>query len=373
LTESNKRSEKTGLDPGSLIHIGQRKSEKVKIAVIDYNSELYEEKDLKIVEDSYHYKDKTTISWININGLHETDILEKLGNHFEIHPLVLEDILNTNQRPKIDESNDYIFVVLKMLDYGQSLSIADAQNKQNNKKNLEIETEQISIIIGKNFVISFQENEGDVFTPVRKRLINDKSRIRKAGADYLAYSLIDAIVDNYFLILENLEEQVDLLEDELLERPTQNTLQEINRIKRDVIFLNRAIWPLREVIGALIRSDCYLIEKNTILYLRDVYDHIVQLIDTLENFKDLISQMVDIYLSSINNKMNEVIKVLTIIATVFMPLTFIAGLYGMNFNTEISPWNMPELNWYFGYPVILLIMAVITIAMLIYFRKKQWI
>lgn len=355
----NKRSGKTGLAPGSLIHIGAKKSEKVEITVIDYNSEVYNEKELKTIEEVYPYRDSPTASWININGLHETNILEKIGNHFGVHPLVLEDILNTNQRPKIDEFEDYIFVVLKMLTY----------NEQKQK----IESEQISIIIGYNFVISFQEQSGDVFEPLRKRLTNEKSRIRKCGADYLAYAILDAIVDNYFIILEHLEERVDLLEDSLLKNPSQNTLHEINRIKREVIFLTRSIWPLREVIGTLSKGDSTLIDKNTLLYIRDVYDHIVQLIDTLENFKDLISQMLDIYLSSINNKMNEIIKVLTIIATVFMPLTFIVGLYGMNFNTETSPWNMPELNWYWGYPFTLLTMAFIAIIMLFFFKKKKWI
>jgi magnesium transporter len=288
-----------------------------------------------------------------VDGLHQVEILEKLGECYGLHPLVLEDILNTDQRPKTEDYGEYIYIVLKMLDY--------------NDKSNEIEPEQMSLILGPNFVFSFQEREGDTFNPIRERIRNNKGRIRKMGADYLAYTLLDSIVDNYFIILEKLGEKIEFLEEKLVTRPTPETLQVIHYLKREMISFRKAVWPLREVVSGLERGEASLIKEATRIYLRDVYDHTIQTIDTIETYRDMVSGMLDIYLSSVSNRLNSVMKVLTIIATIFMPLTFLAGVYGMNFK------YMPELEWRWGYPVTWLIMAGIGISMLIYFRKKRWL
>lgn len=348
-----KRSHKTGLPPGTLVHVGERKAEKVKIIILDYDEAQFEEKEAKIIEETFPFKDKPTVTWVNIDGLHEAEIIEKLGSHFGLHPLLLEDILNTDQRPKMEDYGDYIFIVLKML--------YPDENKD------EIEAEQVSLILGSNFVISFQEREGDVFDPVRDRIRKSKGRIRKAGSDYLAYALLDAIVDNYFLILENVGEKIEDTEQQLATNPSPETLQYIRELKNEMIFLRKSVWPLRELINGLERCESTLIHESTGLYLRDVYDHTIQIIDTVESYRDMISGMVDIYLSSVSNKMNEVMKVLTIFASIFIPLTFIAGIYGMNFEF------MPELNWRWGYFALLGFIAIVGISLLVYFKRKRWL
>lgn len=348
-----KRSEKSGLPPGTLVHIGKKKAKEVKITLIDYDEVHFEKKELKTIEECFVYKEKPTVTWINVDGLHQVEILEKLGNCYSLHPLVLEDILNTEQRPKMEDYGEYLYIVLKMLE-------------DNNKTN-EILTEQISLIVGSNFVISFQEREGDVFDPIRERIRSGAGRTRKMGADYLAYTLVDSIVDNYFVILEKLGEKIEFLEEKLVNQPTSETLQTIHRLKREMIFLRKAVWPLREVINGLERGESSLIQQSTGIFFRDVYDHTIQVIDTIETYRDMVSGMLDIYLSSVSNRLNAVMKVLTIIATIFMPLTFLAGLYGMNFK------YMPELEWRWGYPAILLLMLMIGGFMLIYFRRKKWL
>ncbi|MFC1913910.1 magnesium/cobalt transporter CorA [Chloroflexota bacterium] len=348
-----KRSGKAGLPPGTLVHVGERKVEKVKITILDYDEAQFEEKEAKTIEESFPFKDKPTVTWINIDGLHEVEIIEKLGSHFGLHPLLLEDILNTEQRPKMEDFGDYIFVVLKMLYSGENKG--------------EIEAEQVSLILGSNFVISLQEREGDVFNPVRDRIRKNKGRIRKAGSDYLAYALLDAIVDNYFLILENVGEKIEDTEQQLASNPSPETLQYIRELKNEMIFLRKSIWPLRELINGLERCESTLIHESTGAYLRDVYDHTIQIIDTVESYRDMISGMVDLYLSSISNKMNEVMKVLTIFAAIFIPLGFLAGVFGMNFQ------YMPGLEWHWGYPTLLAGMAIIGIGMLVYFRIKRWL
>ena len=348
-----KRSEKESLPPGTLVYVGEKKVEKVIITVFDYDSERYEEKEFESIEECFPYKNSPSVTWINIDGIHQVEMMEKIGTHFGIHPLVMEDILNTGQRPKMDDMDDYIFVVSKMLNY--------------NKEEDEIDADQISIILGQNFVISFQEKGGDVFEPLRKRIRKNKGDIRKRGADYLAYALLDSVVDNYFTILEKIEERIEFLGEELIENPSTQTLQEIQRLKRELIFLRKSIWPLREVISGLERRESPLIKETTVIYLRDVYDHTIQVIETMETFRDLLSGILDVYLSSISNKMNEVMKVLTIIATIFIPLTFIAGVYGMNFRF------MPALEWHWGYFATLFAMAFIGIVMVFYFKKKKWL
>jgi len=347
------RSKKAGLPPGTLIHIGAQKTKEPKITIIDYDETHFQERETKAIEECFLFKDQPTVTWVNIDGLHQIQILEKLGECYGLHPLVLEDILNTDQRPKVDDHGDYLYIVLKML--------------HDKGKGGQIEAEQISLIVGPNFVFSFQESEGDVFDPIRERLRNGKGRIRKMGADYLAYSLLDAIVDYYFAILEKLGERVEFLEEELVTNPKTQTLQEIHHPKSEMIFLRKVVWPLREVIGALERGESPLIQKATSVYLRDVYDHTIQAIDTVETFRDMVSGMLDIYLSSVSNRLNAVMKVLTIIATVFMPLTFLAGVYGMNFK------HMPELEWRWGYPLVWAVMIGIGGVMLVYFKKKKWL
>ena len=354
-----KRSHKTGLPPGTLVHVGTKKVEKTKITVIDYDSGTCEEKELNTIEECFPYRDKKTITWINIDGVHQMDVIEKIGKHFNLHPLVLEDIVNTGQRPKIEDFDDYLFVVLKML--------------YRNEKEQETQAEQVSVIIGPNFVITFQEKVGDVFSPVRERIRNGKGRIRKMGSDYLAYALIDSIVDNYFVILENLGEEIEEMEKKLVGDPKPQILQSVNRLKTELLFLRKLIWPLREVISGLQRGESSLIQETTGIYLRDVYDHTIQVIDTIETFRDLASGMFDTYLSSVSNKMNEVMKVLTIIATIFIPLTFVAGIYGMNFNPEVSLFNMPELNWKYGYVMSIGIMVLVALVMVYYFKRKKWL
>ncbi len=348
-----KRSKKAGLPPGTLIHIGEKKTEELKITVIDYDETNVQEREIKRIEECFLLKDKRMVTWINLDGLHQIEVLEKLGECYGIHPLVLEDVLNTDQRPKMEDYGEYVYVVLNMLSY--------------NDKSNEILTEQVSLILGSNFVFSFQEREGDVFDPVRERIRMGKGRMRRMGADYLAYALLDAVVDNYFIILERLGERIELLEDKVVSQPKPETSQAVHHLRREMIFLRKAVWPLRDVINGLERGDSPLIQQSTGIYLRDVYDHTVQAIDTIETYRDMLSGMLDIYLSSISNRTNAVMKVLTIIATIFMPLTFLAGIYGMNFKF------MPELEWRWGYPFIWSVMIGIGVFMLIYFRKRKWL
>ena len=354
-----KVSKTAGLVPGSLVYVGDEPKTKPKITIIDYGQEHFQEKEAKNVEDCFPFKEFPTVTWINIDGIHDTGIISRIGNHFEIHHLIQEDIVNTAQRPKIEEFDKFIFVVLKMLYY--------------NKDENEIQAEQVSLILASNCVISFQEKEGDVFNALRERIRNGKGRIRKSGPDYLAYSLLDSIVDSYFLILEKLGEKIESMEDELIADPTPKKLQVIQNLKSDMIFLRKSIWPLREIISALQRTESDLINKSTAIYMKDLYDHTIQVIDTIESLRDMVSGMLDIYMSSISNRMNEVMKTLTIIATIFIPITFVAGIYGMNFNPETSLLNMPELNWKFGYIFVWVIIGLMALSMIVYFKRKKWL
>ena len=296
---------------------------------------------------------ENSITWINIEGVHHPETIERIGRCYGIHPLTLEDIVNTEQRPKIEEYDDYLFVVLKTFDY----------EKHDQKPAMD----QISLVLKSNMVMSFEERSDEICTIVKNRIRSGKGRIRKEGSDYLAYSLIDAIVDHYFNVLEELGEGIELLEEELIANPTKTTLQQIHRRKRQMIQFRRAVWPLREAVGSLLRGESAVIQKATLIYLRDVYDHLIHVIDTIEIYREMLAGMIDIYLSSISNRMNEVMKVLTVIATIFMPLTFIAGVYGMNFK------YMPELEWRLGYPAVLLLMAAVVVYMLFYFRRRKWL
>lgn len=348
----HKISQKTGLAPGTLMYTGDKKEEAVEITVLDFDSDNYEEKKVARVEDCAACKESETMTWINFSGIHHVNVVEKAGAIFDLHPLILEDILNLAQRPKVEDFDNYTFTVLKMLRIDEDGDIS---------------AEQVSILTGKNLVITFQEESGDVFEPVRKRIREAPRRVRMIHPDYLTYAIIDAVVDNYFFVLEHLGEWIEELEEVLLDKPTRATLKEVHNLKQSLIFIRKSVWPMREIIGGLIRGDSPVFREETSMYLRDVYDHTVQVIETLDNFRDMIAGMIDIYMSNASNRMNEVMKVLTIIATIFIPLTFIAGIYGMNFV------NMPELGWRYGYFAVLGLMLAIFVLMLIYFRKKEWI
>jgi magnesium transporter len=349
---TRKSTRKTGLPPETLVYTGDKIQEAIKIHVIDYDELNFQETELTNVEACIPYKNKPTVTWVNVDGVHNVPMLEKLGDCFGLHRLVMEDIMNTDQRPKMEDFDDYLYIVFKMLSIGKSG---------------EIVTEQTSIILGSSFVLSFQEGvEGDVFNLIRDHLRNSKGRIRKMGADYLAYSLLDATVDNYFVVLEKIGEKIELLETELIENPTQKTVQKIYQLKRELIFLHNAVWPLREAVNALWKHESLLIREPTAPYLRDVYDHVIHVLDSVDIYREMISGMLDMYLSSVSNRLNAVMKVLTIIATIFMPLTFIVGVYGMNFK------YLPELEWRYGYPLVWLVMLGITGFMLYYFKRKKW-
>jgi magnesium transporter len=354
-----KKSKLVGQAPETLLYEGKSKTENIKITVFDYDEKVCTEKEVKDVEECFTFKDKPTVTWINVDGIHRIDILEKLSACYLVHHLVLEDILNINQRPKTEDFGEYIYIIAKMLSYD------DAGE--------DIIEEQVSIILGKNFLITFQEEkQGDVFDVIRQRIRTGKGRIRKMGPDYLAYALLDAIIDNYFVILEKIGEKIESLEESLVLNPNTSTLQSINKLKRNLIFLRKSVWPLREVVRTITQTESPLIREQALVYYRDIYDHVIQTADTIEAFRDTVSGMLDIYLSSLSHRLNEVMKVLTIIATIFIPLTFIAGIYGMNFNTQRSAFNMPELNWPFGYLFALFLMAVMASGMLLYFKRKKW-
>ncbi|HAR64578.1 MAG: magnesium and cobalt transport protein CorA [Candidatus Margulisiibacteriota bacterium] len=347
-----KKSKKIGLPPGTPIHLGEKKTDKTKITLIQYDENQLQELETDKFEKILSNKNDTAINWINIDGVSQIEIIEIISKQFGLHPLTLEDIASTGQRPKIEDYGDYIFLVLKTF-------YCDVRDK-------EISSEQISIILGSNFVISFQERSSNIFDPIKDRIRQIGSHIRKKGADYLVYSLLDTIVDNYFLVLEESGDKIENIERILITNPEAKTLRSIYSLKREIMFLRKSVWPLREVCNSIERLESPLISQSTKIYLRDVYDHSFQIIDTIETFRDMLSNMLDIYLSSISNKMNEIMKVLTIISTIFIPLTFIAGVYGMNFE------NMPELHWKWGYYFVLFFMAIIVVSMIIYFRRKKW-
>jgi len=349
-----KRSAKAGLPPGTLVHIGAKKVGESRIRILDYDESSVRESKKASLSECMPFRDTASVTWIDIEGLQNIQLLEGLGSCYGLHPLILEDILNTDQRPKSDDMESYIYVVLKMLDF--------------DPRSLEIVSEQVSLVFGRNYVISLQEGrEGDLFEPLRERIRGNKGRIRKLGPDYLAYALLDTIIDHYFVILEKFAERIEALEEELVSDPRSETLHQIHRLKREMIFLRKSAWPLREVVSVLEKSESDLIRPATKIFLRDIYDHAIHIIDSIETYREMLSSMLDIYLSSVSNRMNQVMKVLTIIATIFMPLTFLAGIYGMNFK------YMPEIGWRWGYPLLLLIMFGVAGVMVYFFKKKNWL
>ena len=342
-----------GQIPGSIIYTGKKDTHKLFIESFDYNKEQCTEKTLNSVQESFEYKLTDSITWINLNGLNHVGEIEKLGEHYGLHPLVLEDIVNISQRPKIDEYDNYLFVVLKMLYY-------DANEK--------IVSEQVSFVLGKNYVLSFQESEGDVFDSVRNRIRQAKGRVRTLQADYLLYVLIDAIVDHYFSVIETLGDKIEDFETAIFSGEVDDDIsQKIQNLKREILRVRRSIFPLREVISRIEKNENRLILRKTITYYRDIYDHLIQVSDNIDIYREMIWSLMDMYMTTISNKMNEVMKVLTIMASIFIPLTFIAGIYGMNFE------YIPELQYKYSYFILLGVMFVIFIGMLIYFKRKKWL
>lgn len=346
-----KRSKKTGLAPGTLIHIGERRTERVTIALFNYAGARCDEHVVTDVNELRLPADET-VTWVNVGGVHKVDVLEAFGKHFGLHSLLLEDIANTDQRPKLDDYETYFFLVLKMLMLSERGDIV---------------VEQVSFVLGRNYVLSFQENGADVFHSVRDRLRGGKGRLRQNGSDYLLYALIDAVVDQYFAVLEMLGERIESLQERVISDPKPDTLKDIHALKRQLLFVRRAVWPLREAMNNLSRSECPFVHDPTKVFFRDVYDHVVQIVDTIETLREMVSASLDIYLSSVSYRLNTVMRVLTVITTIFMPLTFIAGIYGMNFE------YMPELKWPWGYPIALSLMGVVAAVMLIGFRRKKWL
>ncbi len=343
---------KAGLSPGSLIYTGQHQDEDCRVSAMQYDAGACQEQVVEDLDLLTSLRRAPETLWVDIEGIHEVTVLETLGRTFKLHPLLLEDIMNTDHRPKLEDYGDYLFLVLKALEH--------------DRESGELKIEQISLVLGHNFVISLREGKGELFEPVRLRLRNGKGNLRKMGPDYLAYALIDVVVDNYFVLLEGIGEEIDSVEEELISRPTPRTLLKINSLKKEMLYVRKSLWPLREVINLLDRGESDLISDAVDRYLKDVYDHMVQVLDTVETYRDMLSGLLDIYLSSVSNKINEVMKVLTIIATIFIPLTFIVGVYGMNFR------NMPELDLSWGYGAVWLVMLSIAAAMVMYFRRRKW-
>ncbi|MBU0662572.1 MAG: magnesium/cobalt transporter CorA [Candidatus Diapherotrites archaeon] len=343
---------KAGTSPGTVVYVGRKKTGTVKMKLIDYKGGSFTEKEIISAKECAEFASKPTVTWLDVTGVHDTEALSEIGKIFNTHHLILEDVANTTQRPKMEDYEKQLFIVLKMI-------------QSSEKGRLSIE--QVSIVLGPNYVLSFQEREGDVFEPVRERLRKGKGRMRNRGADYLAYTIMDAVIDNYFIILEAVGEKIETLEEEVMRSPSQKTLHQIHGLRRDLIFLRKSIWPLREVISRMQRDESSLIKGETGVYLRDLYDHTIQVIDNVESYRDMVSGMLDVYLSSISNRMNEVMKVLTIIATIFIPLTFLAGVYGMNFEF------MPELKIWWAYPAVWAVMLSVAVLMFFYFRKKAWL
>ncbi|MFX1389933.1 MAG: magnesium/cobalt transporter CorA [Promethearchaeota archaeon] len=350
---TSKRKKKIGLPPGTLIYTGDKIAEKTTIKLTDYNENLYNLKEFEDIQINLTKIESPFIRWIDVYGIAKVKVIEEIGHQFDLHPLVLEDILSPNQRSKLEDYGNYIFAVLKKLIW--------------NPETQDFEHEQISLILGENYVISFQERDTKIFNPIYERIQVPKGRVRMMGADYLFYVLIDIIIDDYFIVLEKVGEEIENLEDTLIKNPEPETLQYIYRLKRSSIELRKSIWPIREVINKLQREQSNLIKDDLQIYLRDIYDHVFRITDLLENYRDIIFGMLDMYLSSVSNRMNDIMKVLTIISTVFIPLSFLAGFYGMNFL------YMPEFSNPLAYPLLIIIMITIALVMLYFFKRKRWI
>ncbi len=353
------RQKKTGAPPGSLHYVGEQYVEEMRFHITHYSPDHLEHTEINNPQELRTYLDKEGITWIRVHGLHEIDQIKELGKIFDLHPLVMEDILNTGQRPKTDDYDDYLYHVLRLLYY-------------DDEKN-EMYSEQLSLLYGEKYLITFQESDYPYFKNVRERLKKSDSRLRNSGTDYLTYAILDTTVDYYLHVMERFGDKVIQLEYEVLDDPDEEVLSEIHHLRRELLELRKTISPVRELLNGLLRLEHPLIDENNKIYYEDVYDHAVLLMDSMQNNRDMLVGSFDTYMSNVSNRMNEVMKVLTIIATIFIPLTFIVGIYGMNFNPEVSPYNMPELNMYYGYPITMALMAVITLLMIYYFKRKDWI
>jgi magnesium transporter len=347
-----RRSRKTGLAPGSPVHVGEKRTGAVAISLFQYNQDTVIEKKAASAEECLAAETPSVITWINVDGLHDVELIEKIGSLHQLHPLTTEDIVNTEQRPKMEDYGDYLYIVMKTFNHTKGTE--------------NLESSQVSLILKPDLVMSFQEMESDVFDPLRERIRKGKGRIRKMGSDYLAYGLMDCVIDRYFTVAEDLSDRIEGVQEELVGRPSRSTLQTIYDIKHELIVLRKFVWPLRDFLSSMWRGETGLIQDQTRIYLRDIYDHAVQIIETTETFRETLSGMIDIYLSSISNKMNEIMKVLTIIATTFIPLTFITGFYGMNFE------KMPGKDSLEGFVATVLVMLAVVVGMLSYFRKRKW-
>ncbi|MEZ5503447.1 MAG: magnesium/cobalt transporter CorA [Halioglobus sp.] len=345
-------SEKSGLGPGSLVHVGDVHEAGSRITLVDYSADHCQKHAAASLEDILSYRDTASVTWVIVEGLSDLSIIESIGANFDIHPLVLEDILNTHQRPKLEEHESYLFVVLKSL--------------QPDEEEFSVVYEQVSLLVMKNFIFTFKEKADGLLDPLLKRLENSRGRFRSTGADYLMYTILDMIVDLNFDIMDQLEETLTSLEDEIFSNPTPAALGKIHEIKREIIKMRRYISPIRDLLAGILRSESAMVDPTTHIYLRDVHDHVLRIIESLETHRDILSGLTEIYLSTISSKMNEIMKVLTVFASVFIPLTFITGIYGMNFE------SMPELKWAWGYPAVWGVFITTTVALYVYFRKKGW-
>ncbi|MBT8254129.1 MAG: magnesium/cobalt transporter CorA [Flavobacteriaceae bacterium] len=344
---------KVGQVPGTMIYTGSKESKDICIEVFNYSSEKLEHQKLSEVGKAINITRSNDIAWWNVNGLNHIEALETIGKHYDLHPLVLEDIVNINHRPKIDEYEDFIFIILKMIYYDKDENLV---------------SEQVALVLGSDYVISFQEAEGDVFDEVRQRLINTKGRVRFMHSDYLLYALIDSIVDHYFVVIETLGDKIVDLENILFEGDVRQSLvQDIQALKREVLRVRRAIFPVRELVNKIEKYENDLITDKSKLYYRDIYDHVIQVTEHVEIYREMISGLMDMHMNALSNRMNEVMKVLTVMASIFIPLTFIAGIYGMNFE------NIPELKYPYAYFILWGVMLAIVIFMVIYFRRKKWL
>lgn len=346
------RRKPAGTSPGTVMYVGEERTDPVVITQIAYDAQGITGPTPVTAADVRPSPPGSPMVWYTIDGVHDTEVLRTIGENFQLHPLVLEDIANTAQRPKIEDFENYIFIAMKMITF--------------DKEAKDLVAEHVSIIVGQGFVLAFLEDEGDVFEPIRARIKAGKGKIRKFGADYLAYALMDAVIDNYFDVLEDIGEEIEELEDEVVHSPSPRTLHTVHRLKRELIFLRRAVWPMREIASSLLRDESELVSNETRIYLRDLYDHSVHVMDTVETLRDIVAGMLDVYLSSVSNKLNEVMKVLTVMSSVFIPLTFVAGVYGMNFQF------MPELQWRYGYPTVMGGMALVAVGLLLAFRRRGW-
>ncbi len=347
------QSSKAGLAPGSLVYLGDERASKVSIQIMDYDAESLKEVTVSSSQKCEEYLEKPTVTWMHVTGLHDTSIIEKFGKLLDIHELVLEDVLNTAQRPKYEDHGDLIFIVVKKLHW-----IPEEDD---------VLAEHVAVLIGNGYVLSFQESEQDVFDAVRERIRTSTGRARKVGADYLGYALIDSIVDDYYIVLEHVDDRVEMIHESVTKNANTETLKVIQRLRKELVYVRKMLWPLRETISSFEDSESELIQKETRPYIRDLYEHTIQIMDNLELLRDTLTSAFEIYLSMVSNRMNDSMRVLTVIATIFIPLTFVAGIYGMNFD------NMPELHWKMGYAYVWVVMGIIGVGMFTYFRKRRWL